>query len=284
MSSPEITPAAAGILGFVEGLTEYLPISSTGHLILACKWLGLDLESKGVDGYIIVIQAGALLSVVALYFPSIMLMLRGLAGRSPEGLRLVGLLLLSFTPAVVFALLLDDFIHEKLFRPTPVAIALGIGGAAMIYLDNARRRSARLDAAQADSEDVSRNLYFANLTWRMALIIGFAQALALWPGTSRSMVTIMAGVLVGLSPRSAAEYSFLLALPTLGAASIWETLHKHDAMLEASGPVGLGIGFFVSFVVAALAIKYFLHYLTRHGLALFGWYRIALAAIVLYTW
>lgn len=265
-------------MGVVEGVTEFLPISSTGHLILAGHFLGLDLKDPGVDAFLVVIQAGALLAVLGLYWPSIRLMLRGIFQRDPEGLGLIGLLLIAFFPAAVSGALFGKAIKERLFGPVPVALALGVGGIAMIALE-AHRRRARLNLASPEPEDGAQS--WKAVTWRMALVIGLAQCLALWPGTSRSMVTILAAMLVGLPPRSAAEFSFLLALPTLGAATAHDCLKDGQAILHSAGWLGLFLGFSFSCVVAAVAIKTFLAWLVRHGLGAFGWYRIVLAVIVL---
>ena len=268
------------MLGIIEGATEILPISSTGHLILAAELLGLDLGDPGVSAFLIVIQVGALLAVMGLYRQSVGLMIRGLMGRSPEGLRLFGLLTVAFVPAAVAGLLLDDAITTRLFSPMPVAFALGLGGVAILFIEWFRKRRG---AELRESADQPR-LALSVVTWRMALIIGLAQCLALWPGTSRSMVTIVAAVALGLSPYAAAEFSFLLALPTLGGASVYKLASEGSHILEATGLAGLALGLVLSGIVAAIAINTFLRYLTRHGLGVFGWYRIALAIIVVIVW
>jgi undecaprenyl-diphosphatase len=276
MSVP-ISPFQAVVLGIVEGLTEFIPVSSTGHLILAARAMRLDDAGGGVDAFLVVIQAGAVLAVLGRYREAVGSMLRGFAGRDPAGLRLAGLLLLGFLPVLPVALILADPIKGHLFAPLPVALALGVGGAAMIALDRLSRRS----EAAGDGDGAAG---FAELTWRAALIIGLAQCLALWPGTSRSMVTILAGLLVGMTPRAAAEFSFLLALPTLGAATAYDLVRHGPAILDASGWTGLGLGFALSCLVAALSMKYFIRFLVRFGLAPFGVYRIILAFVIFLAW
>ena len=270
----------AFVLGIVEGLSEFLPISSTGHLIISSELLGLDWTDPGVKAYLIVIQAGAVLAVMGLYWPSVKMMLRGLVGRSPEGLRLAGLLMLAFLPAAVAGLTLGSAIKERLFAPTPVVFALGLGGVVMIVHDAWRKRR-----ESGEPEGIEQNtLDLVSVSWRMALLIGLAQCLALWPGVSRSMVTILAAMLVGMKPRAAAQFSFLLALPTLGAATAYDCLTHGPHILDAAGYGGLIIGFGVSCLVAIFAMRSFVHYLARHGLAPFGWYRIAVALAIFLTW
>lgn len=250
-----ITPFQALLLGVVEGLTEFLPISSTGHLILTAHALRLDGDA--VKTFEVVIQSGALLAVVGLY-----------GARLTQGWRLLRNLCLSFLPAAVAGLLLHRAITRALFSLTPVIAALALGGLVMIVVD-------RLVAVRHGTRTT-----LAALTVRDALLIGLAQVLALWPGTSRAMVTIVAGLLLGLPAAAAAEYSFLLAVPTVGAAALLEAVRGGTTLLRLTGWESLLIGFTASAVVAALAIAGFVRYLTRHGLAVFGWYRLGLAALV----
>ena len=185
----------AVVLGLVEGITEYLPISSTGHLILAAWLLGLDDPARrdAVDAFVVVVQGGAILAVLGLYRARVRRMAAGLAGLDEAGLRLALRLLVAFLPAAVLGFLLDDLLEAKLFHAVPVLAALAIGGVLMIAIG--RRGSAA--APQAALEDV---------TMRQALLIGVLQCFALWPGTSRSMATIVGGTLVGLPPAAAAEF------------------------------------------------------------------------------
>jgi undecaprenyl-diphosphatase len=258
----------AVVLGLVEGITEYLPVSSTGHLILAASLLHLDHpETKdALDAYLVVVQGGAILAVALLYWPRVVQMGRGLLGRDARGLLLAGNLALAFVPAAVAGVLLSKVIKSHLFRDAPVLAALAAGGVWMIWLG---RRDVR------GGDDV------AAMSWRTALGIGLFQTLALWPGTSRSMVTIGGGMLLGLNAVAAAEFSFLLGLPTLGAACLHDLAgnlqHGGPSMFQQLGTAPLVLGVVLATVSAALAVRWLVSFLTHHGLAPFGWYRLALA-------
>jgi len=267
----------AAVLGLVEGITEYLPVSSTGHLILAGALLGLDHPPErkaAVDAFNIVIQGGAVLAVLGLYWPRVRAMLEGVRGRDPAGLRLLGLLGVAFLPAAVLGPLLDDVIEARLFNPPAVIFALALWGAVMVGIGAWQRR--RFGEAGTGLEP-------GDLPWRAALFIGLMQCVAMWPGTSRSMITIVAAMLVGLRPRQAAEFSFLLALPTLGGACVFkaakDALGPGPSMLAQLGPWSVVVGLVVATVSAALAVRWLVGYLNRHGLAVFGWYRLALSAL-----
>jgi undecaprenyl-diphosphatase len=293
METEELGYVDAVILGVVEGITEYLPISSTGHLLLTNELLGLNVEDPildennapvltpegeavtlkmAADAYAIVIQAGAILAVIFVYWPRVWQLILGVLGLSPTGRRLVRNLFLAFLPAAVLGLLLDDWIESMLFAPLPIAIALFAGGLLMLGVESWRKQ-------QIGDDDNTIDLH--TLGVRQCLFIGFLQCVAMWPGTSRSMMTIVGGYLAGLRPAKAAEFSFLLGLITLTAAAGYKTVTSGPALFLAVdlGPLLLGI--FVAFVSAALAVKWLVSYLTRHGLALFAWYRFVLAALVL---
>ncbi len=252
------------ILGIVEGLTVYLPVSSTGHLILAARLLGLEGEDA-VKSFEIVIQAGAILAVLGLYQERVVSMLRGIVGRDPAGRRLLVNLAVAVLPAVVLGLAFREAIKSYLFWWAPVALALAGGGVVILLFEPLRRR--RME----DGKSIE------DLTAREALVVGACQCLALWPGTSRSLVTILAGLGVGLSPAAAAELSFLLALPTLGGATLLEASQDGAAMLDAIGPANLAAGVLTSLAAATLAVRWFVHWLGTRGLAPFGYYRIVVA-------
>ncbi len=290
----------AVILGLTEGITEYLPISSTGHLILVSALLGLDEpETKSaVDTFNIVVQGGAILAVLGLYWQRVVQMLRGLAGKDAAGRKLLINLLVAFMPAAVLGVLLNDIIETNLFSTWPVLAALFLGGIWMIWLDRWRRkRGERLAHAHVDPETPESErealrekgeFGIDDLTWKHAFGIGMFQCVAMWPGTSRSMMTIAGGTLLGLKPKEAAEFSFLLGLPTLGGACVYklgrDILEARDSgqptFIETLGvmPVIIGIG--VATLSAALAVKWLVAFLTRHGLHAFGWYRIALCVVL----
>ena len=274
MPQPLISSIQATVLGVVEGITEFLPISSTGHLILVTEWMGLDNTHPGVNAFQIVIQAGALAAVFGIYLPRIRSMLRGLFGRDTDGLELLKQLFVGFLPAAILGLAFADWIKQQLFAPFPVILALAAGGVLMIAVE---RRRLVLHGNRAAAATSGRHL--TQMTLRAALLIGLAQCLAMWPGTSRSMVTMVAALVLGFTPRAAAEFSFLLALPTLGGATVHDLVFEGPAILEASGWFGLVLGFTVSCAVAWLAVKGLLYYLTNHGMEIFGWYRLALALI-----
>lgn len=273
----------AVVLGLVEGITEYLPVSSTGHLILAESLLGLDDPGtkSALDAFSIVIQGGAILAVLGLYWPRVRQVLFGVAGRDPIGLRLLVNITIAFLPAAILGPLVDDWLEEHLFRPVPVLAALLIGGVWMIWLDRDRDRAR--DAASA-----APALTVETLAWRQSLAIGLLQCVAMWPGTSRSMMTIAGGTMVGLRPREAAEFSFLLGVPTLGAACLFRLAKNLMAsardgtpnLIETLGAGSVALGLVVATLSAALAVRWLVAFLTRHGLAAFGWYRIGLSAVM----
>jgi undecaprenyl-diphosphatase len=262
-----LTLLIAILLGIVEGLTEFLPVSSTGHLILASHWLGATGEdAKSFD---IVVQLGAVLAVVVYYRRLLACRLRGLLARDPVAVRLFAGLLIAFVPAGALGLALGKVIKNHLFGPLPVAWALLAGGVLMIVIE--RWRASRGIEGDSGHEQV---------TLRRAFLIGIGQSFALWPGASRSMCTIVGGQLCGLSTRTAAEFSFLLSVPTLGAATLYEGFKARHVLASGAGAGPLAAGLVVSFVVALLVIAGFLRYLERRGLEPFGYYRIALALVI----
>jgi len=257
------------ILGIVEGLTEYLPVSSTGHLILAQRAMGIA-GGEAADAYAICIQAGAIIAVLGLYYRHVLQMGRGLLGRDPVGLRLAINIVAGFLPAAVLGLTQNDLIKQYLFGLWPIVIAWFVGGVTILAVAWQRRGKAT----------TQQGCQLPDLTWRMAMLIGFAQCLAMWPGTSRALVTIVAGVLVGMRLRDAVEFSFLLGVVTLGAATCHDGLKHGQTMLDTYGPAALVIGFIFAFVSAVGAVKWMVAYLNKHGLAIFGYYRVALAIVV----
>jgi undecaprenyl-diphosphatase len=260
----------AFVLGIVEGVTEYLPVSSTGHLILAAWLLGAAADPALWDAaftFNVVIQAGAIAAVLGLYRARVVQMARGLLGRDPEGLRLLVRLAVAFLPAAVAGLLLGGLVERHLNGPWPVVGALATGGVVLLLLG-------RLLPLRHDGPPIEA------LTIAHAAVIGLAQCLALWPGTSRSMTTIAAALLLGYRPRAAAEFSFLLALPTLGAATIYKAAKDGPEMIGRLGAGALVTGFLAAAIAAALSVRWLVGFLDRRGVAPFGWYRIGVAAVV----
>ena len=265
-----MTPLVAILLGVVEGLTEYLPVSSTGHLVLVGHALGEAGETA--KSFEIVIQLGAILAVLVHYRSLLRTHARGLLAGAASSRALAAALMAGFLPTAALGLALRRTIKALLFGPLPVAAALVVGGVVMIATERvrARRGTTGLDGLE-------------HVTPRRGLLIGLGQCASLWPGTSRSMCTIVAGQLAGLSTGTAAEFSFLLALPTLGAATLYELGRARHALLDGAGGAALALGMGTSFLVAWGVIAGFLRYLRHHGLEPFGWYRIVLGAVVLWV-
>ncbi len=256
----------AVVLGLVEGLTEYLPVSSTGHLLVVQGLLGIGGD-PAANAFAIAIQAGAILAVLGLYRQRVARIGLGFLGKDPAGARLGGLLMLAFLPAAVFGLAFDEKIEEHLFGPWPIVAAWAAGGVLLLALRK------RLTGGR-------EGLGLEALSWRGALLVGFMQCLAMWPGTSRSLVTILGGLGVGLSLIAAVELSFLLGVITLGAATAYKALQQGDTMLEAYGAVPLLVGLLTAWVSAVIAVRWMVSWLERRGLGVFAWWRIAAAGIV----
>ena len=264
----------AAILGAIEGLTEFHPVSSTGHLILAAHAMGL--VSDAMDAFEIVIQAGALLAVLWLYRDRVASLFTGLAQPGSPGRALLFKLMVAFIPAAALGFLTHKWIKAHLFGPRPVAIALIAGGLLILFVAQWMRARARTPGAKPRFD-------LDSLPISAALLIGLAQCFSLWPGTSRAMTTILAALVLGATPVAAAEFSFLLALPTLGAATLFDLLKHHEELTGPAigGPGPLIVGLVVSAIVAVIAIRGFLRYVTSRGLEPFGWYRIVLGVVVI---
>ena len=274
------------ILGIVEGLTEYLPVSSTGHLIVAQRFMGIGMEGRekiAADCFAICIQAGAILAVLGLYWPRVRQMIAGLLGKDREGLNLCIAIIVGFLPAALIGLLANDWIEARLFGLKPVVGAWLVGGVVIIFVARWMKKGGGSDGVE-----------LAKITWRMALLIGLAQCVAMWPGTSRSLMTIIGGVLVGLRLSAAVEFSFLLGLVTLSAATVKKAVwplegigERYDTflggaylMLDTYDWLPMLVGVVGATVSAAIAVKWMVGYLNRNGLGVFGWYRIAVGIAV----
>ncbi len=283
-----MTPIQAAILGLVEGITEYLPVSSTGHLIITSSLLGLDGPSTkpAINAFNIVVQGGAILAVVGLYWSRFVQMLRGLLGKDNAGFLLLVNLGIAFLPAAIFGKLLDDWLEAHLFFSGPVVAALFLGGVYMIVIDQRRLGGVARPRPTSGERGVE------DLRPHEALFIGLLQCVAMIPGTSRSMMTITGGYFCRLRPAAAAEFSFLLGVPTLGAACVYK-LYKnwslsrgpegslHPNMFELLGTMPIVIGMVVAALSAAIAVKWLVGFLNRRGLTAFGWYRIVFAITLL---
>ena len=258
----------AALMGVVEGLTEFLPVSSTGHLILVGHYSGFeDLVGKEVnDGFLVIIQLGAILAIVAAYPGRFTGLLRLKDNRGFSGLRGLSLLLITTIPASVVGFLTHHIIEERLFHPLTVAAALAVG-AVWILLTEYWRPRPKVEGIDS-------------LTWREALYVGLFQCLSLWPGMSRAASTILGGMISGVERKTATEYSFFAAVPIMIAATVFK-LHKSYGILTGHFQM-LAVGFVVSFIVAWLAVKGFVWFLGRHTLIPFGWYRLVLAGVVLW--
>ena len=318
----ELSVTDAIVLGVVEGVSEFLPISSTGHLIIATHVLGLESQQQLVDAaghplwikapiaerkegrltalkksalgligitpkvdhpegvpltiasaaitYNVVIQFGAIAAVALLYWSQLLAMLRGAFGRDVAGLRLLINVMVAFVPAAAIGLLAHDWIDAH-FNTGAVIVAQALGAGLMLFAESWRRRYFRVHAAD-DGLD--------RLPLHTAAGIGVMQILALWPGMSRSMTTIVGGYFAGLEPRRSAEFSFLLGFVTLTAASAYKGLQNGAAMIQVFGWMHVVLGCIVAAVTAAICVRWLVGWLTRHGLAVFAYYRLLLAAVL----
>lgn len=270
-AAPRMSAVQATVLGIVEGLTEYLPVSSTAHLILTQRIMGIGdgADKEAADAYAIAIQGGAILAVLLLYFKRVRSMAAGVMGWDATGRTLAINIMAAFIPTAIIGLALEKPIKAHLFGLWPITAAWFVGGAAILWVAWSRRKRGPRQGMALD-----------HMTWRMAALIGCLQAIAMWPGTSRSLVTIVGGVIVGLSLPAAVEFSFLLGLVTLGAATAKEAHDHMGAMLHLYGPLPLIAGVLAALISAVVAIEWMVSYLNRHGMAIFGYYRVAIAIVV----
>ncbi|MDR0353920.1 MAG: undecaprenyl-diphosphate phosphatase [Opitutaceae bacterium] len=303
----ELSAGGALVLGVVEGITEFLPVSSTGHLIIASHALGLESDAPlrdaagrtlragapsarnpagepltlklASDAYTVIIQAGAIVAVMLLYWRRLRSMFAGLLGRDAAGLRLVRNISLAVFPAASVGLVLHLLkLDARLFSIEAVVVALVLGALLMFAAERWRRVRRPWPEEQGDAPGARRDV--SDLTARQSLGIGLMQCLALWPGTSRSMVTMVGGYFCGLSPARAAEFSFLVGLPTLGGAALLKGVSSGPAMIAVFGWPHVLLGIVAAGVSAALAVTFLVSYLGRHGLGVFAVYRVLLALVL----
>ena len=290
------------VMGIVEGITEFLPVSSTGHLILTDEMIGFQgmLAAAGVTdaerfakNFEVIIQLGAILAVVAAY-PRRILGLADLRRRDGfAGLRGVTLLVVTSIPAAVLGILFDSTIERVLFSPLPVTAALAVGALWILAVEAwVKRRTAATNGKDAENINAGNipesttaktggTAGLDRITWRQALGVGCFQCLALWPGMSRSGSTILGGMMLGLDRRTATEYSFFVAIPVMFGATLLKVWKNHDVLLHGGNFNLLAAGFVISFIAAWIAVKWFIRMLGRHTLRPFGWYRLGLAAFFL---
>lgn len=259
----------AVIMGLVEGLTEFVPISSTGHLILAGRWLGFEqhVGEEVAKAFEVFIQLGAVLAVVVAYPGRFAGLLRLRDSRGFSGLRGIGLLVLTTLPAALLGLAAHKFIKQRLFHPVTVAVGLFAGGVWILAVEWVRPR-ARKEGLDA-------------VAWNDALAVGLFQCLSLWPGVSRAAATILGGMMSGLDRKTATEYSFFAAAVVIPAAALFD-LYKALPHLSADHVPLFAIGTMVSFAAGWAAVKFLIRFLSRHTLTAFGWYRLVVALLVLW--
>ena len=256
------------ILGIVEGVTEFLPVSSTGHLILATELLGFDAHKWAA--FNVIIQLGAILAIVVLYWRTFWAVLEGLLRSNPMSWRFVRNILIGFLPSAILGFLLIKNIEALLGNAVVVAWAFILGGVAILVIERMVKNTPTVGVAE--------------MPVKTAVGVGLVQCLSMIPGVSRSGATIMGGLSLGVERRTAAEFSFFLAIPTMLGSTTLELARHHDDLLAGASGVGFGavaVGFVVSFVVAIVVVKAFVHYISRHGFAPFAWYRIAAGAVAL---
>ena len=257
------TTIVAAFLGLVEGLTEFIPVSSTGHLLLVAHFLKFESAGKTFE---VVIQLGAVLAILTVYASKLWNVFSS-APRDPAARRFILAVLVAFLPAVVIGVLTHDFIKRVLFEsPMLISVMLILGGVVLLFVDRFAPRPVIDDALK--------------MPIGKALAIGFVQCLALVPGVSRSGATIVGARFLGASTRAAAEFSFFLSMPTMAGAFAYD-LYKNRAVLDSSAMTEIVIGFVVAFIVAVLVVRWVLDYVSAHGFALFGWWRLSVGGVAL---
>ncbi|MHB1455632.1 MAG: undecaprenyl-diphosphate phosphatase [Armatimonadota bacterium] len=262
------------ILGIVEGLTEYLPISSTGHLYLAAQLMGIGRSHQthaAINAYSICVQLGAILAVTSLYSERIKQIAKGIVGSDIGGRKLAANLLIAFVPAAAAGLLLEKMIKSYLFGLWPISIAWILGGLVILAVS---RRHSGMQAAKTGCS-------LEELTLKQAACIGCVQCMALWPGVSRSLATILGAMLVGVAVPAAVEFSFLLGLVTLGTATLYEALKQGHLVIATFGWLSPLIGLITAYLSAVIAVKWMVSYINRRGMNPFGYYRVVIGGLTI---
>ncbi len=253
----------AALLGLIEGLTEFIPVSSTGHLLLSAHFLGFESAGRTFE---VVIQLGAVLAILTVYFAKLVQVF-STAHRDPAARRFIVSVTLAFLPAVVVGVLAHDFIKTVLFEsPRLIAVVLILGGVVLLVVDRFAPEPVIADATQ--------------LPFGRSLAIGVFQCLALVPGVSRSGATIVGALMLGVSKRAATEFSFFLSLPTMAGAFTYDLIQNRD-VLDFSALWQIGVGFVVALIAGVLVVRFVLDYVSRFGFALFGWWRIIVGSLAL---
>ena len=268
----------AAILGTVEGLTEFIPVSSTGHLLVVSRLLGLgetEADQAAANTYAIAIQFGAIVAVAGLFWKRFRDMVLGLFGRSETGRHLLVVTVVAFLPAALIGFVFNDAIEEQLFGPWPIIGAWVVGGLLILGLERFGLIPRKGERRDGDRDPI------LDITVRQASIIGLAQVAALWPGTSRSLATILGALLVGVGMTAAVEFSFILGFVTLTAATVYSLAGEGPALVDQFGVIDPLIGLVFAFISAVVAIRWMIRYLESNSLAIFGWYRLVVAAIAI---
>lgn len=260
----------AAFLGIVEGLTEFLPVSSTGHLIVAADLVEFNNETS--DTFVVAIQAGAIFAVCWYYRMRIIRVLRGLFSDHVQQCLALNTIV-AFLPAAAIGVLVSDLLKTYLFNPVTVAAALVAGGFIILYVER-RQKQFGIEPRVKEMDD---------MTWKDALKVGIAQCFAMIPGTSRSGATIIGGLIFGLSRKAATEFSFFLAIPTILGATVWDLWQSRELIASVNLP-GLAVGTVVSFFSALVVVHWLIRFVSRHDFRGFGWYRIIFGGVILVTW
>ena len=268
MDALELQLIKAFLLGIVEGLTEFIPVSSTGHLILIGHWINFESTESRV--FEVVIQLGAILAVIWLFRQRVFELLKGSLQRDPVQLSFMRNLIIAFLPAAVIGGLFIRHIKSLFFHPGVVVVTLFVGGLIMLWVERKR-----------DKPVVRSAVSLETISWKQALGVGFAQCLAMIPGTSRSGATIIGGMVAGIERKTATEFSFFLAMPTMLAAAIYDS-YKHINEIGQADAMAIAVGFVAAFLSALLVVRAVMAFVSRHTYRAFGWYRIVLSLVVAY--